>query len=185
MTQSPFKSDIWFHSHWNMPFGWLRESHVMGRLPATRAHDARLLNSESTEQMNSWIPVIWREVIFGLFWALRPWCCKQRMPFYCAQCGPRLMSFCLEETVALTMEFSEPEIVFPRIFIAFDLILSQLVFDTPFWRKYWCAVLLYSTYPGEPFWRSLCVALVAATEICLTERLWSRIPEWWHLLPQI
>ena len=43
------------------------------------------------------------------------------------------MSFGLEGTVAPTMEFSESEIVFPRISIAFDLILSQLVYDTPCW----------------------------------------------------
>ena len=109
---------------------------------------------------------------FGLFWALRPWCCKQRMPFYCAQRGPRLMGFCLEGTVAPTMKFSESEIVFPRITIAFDLNLSQLVFDT---RHAGESIDMQSCCtwlaPENPFWRSLCVALVVATRTCLTEGL--------------
>ena len=37
------------------------------------------------------------------------------------------MSFASRGLVAPTMEFSESETVFPRISIAFDLILSQLV----------------------------------------------------------
>ena len=50
-----------------MIFGRLREPQVLGRLPATRAHDARPLNFENAKQMNSWIPVTWWEVILDCF----------------------------------------------------------------------------------------------------------------------
>ena len=103
---------------------------------------------------------------FGLFWALRPWCCKQRMPFYCAQGGPKPMSFCLEGTVALTVELLESEIVFPRISIDFGLILNQLVLTCRAGRSIYMQSYCTWLAPREPFWENLCVALATIIGIC-------------------